>query len=188
MERSDENKQRFLQCPVLGTRVVAGVILLLPGSQQRRSRATRARRGQPQRAQLRLRGVLPLCVGAGVMAAAVASRGRALLWAGAALLRQGGVGEALRARVEGSTPGRYFSLSHYRVSAGWALGSLHRGPGGLFVPSGEREGPRRRGRGAAFLGTRWLAGWLGVLCGHSLTPASLAGRTRSSWSAGGRCR
>ncbi|XP_021519097.1 large ribosomal subunit protein bL9m [Meriones unguiculatus] len=48
------------------------------------------------------------------MAAAVALRGRALLWAGAALPRQGGVGELLRAQIEGSTAGRDFSLSHHR--------------------------------------------------------------------------
>ncbi|XP_036046626.1 39S ribosomal protein L9, mitochondrial [Onychomys torridus] len=48
------------------------------------------------------------------MAASVAPRSRALLWAGAAWLRQGGVGELLRARTEGVAPGRDFSLSHYR--------------------------------------------------------------------------
>lgn len=57
------------------------------------------------------------------MAASVASRSQALLWAGAAWLRQRGVGELLRARMEGGTPGRDFSLSHYRVRADWGLGT-----------------------------------------------------------------
>ncbi|XP_051013624.1 39S ribosomal protein L9, mitochondrial [Acomys russatus] len=48
------------------------------------------------------------------MAAAVASRYKALLWAGAAWLRQGGIGELRGARLEGSIPGRNFSLSNHR--------------------------------------------------------------------------
>ncbi|XP_028645590.1 39S ribosomal protein L9, mitochondrial isoform X2 [Grammomys surdaster] len=48
------------------------------------------------------------------MAASVVPGGKALLWAGAAWLRQRGIGELLRPRIEGSTPGRDFSLSHYQ--------------------------------------------------------------------------
>lgn len=39
---------------------------------------------------------------------------RTLWWAGAAWLRQGGIRELFRPRIEGSTPGRDFSLSHYQ--------------------------------------------------------------------------
>lgn len=70
-----------------------------------------------------MRGVLLPPVRSAAMAASVASRGRALLWAGAAWLRQRGTGELLRPRIEGSTPGRDFSLSHYQVRAGWGLRS-----------------------------------------------------------------
>ncbi|XP_034357171.1 large ribosomal subunit protein bL9m [Arvicanthis niloticus] len=48
------------------------------------------------------------------MAASMAPRVRALLWAGAASLRRRGIGELLWPRIEGSTPGRDFSLSHYQ--------------------------------------------------------------------------
>ncbi|XP_031230563.1 39S ribosomal protein L9, mitochondrial [Mastomys coucha] len=46
------------------------------------------------------------------MAATVASPGRALWWVGATWLRRGGMRELLRPQIEGSTPGRDFSLSH----------------------------------------------------------------------------
>ncbi|EDL38733.1 large ribosomal subunit protein bL9m isoform 1 [Mus musculus] len=48
------------------------------------------------------------------MAASVAPGVRTLWWAGAAWLRQGGIRELFRPRIEGSTPGRDFSLSHYQ--------------------------------------------------------------------------
>lgn len=48
------------------------------------------------------------------MAASMAPRCSALLWAGAAWLRQRGIGELLQPRIERSTPGRDFSLSHYQ--------------------------------------------------------------------------
>ncbi|KAK7799865.1 hypothetical protein U0070_016284 [Myodes glareolus] len=94
-----------------------------PGLSRTCSSATQARRGQPRGPDCACAGpFLRLRAGAGVMAASVASRGRALLRAGSACLRQGSIGELLRARMEGGTPGRDFSLSHYRVTvAGWRV-------------------------------------------------------------------
>lgn len=128
-----------------------------------------------------MRGVLLPPVRSAVMAASVAPGVRTLWWAGAAWLRQGGIRELFRPRIEGSTPGRDFSLSHYQVRAGWGLGPTRWGTGVSFVPDSDCGAG-----GQTFLGTP--AGWRVVLCGHSLTPASLTTRARSSWSAGGRCR
>lgn len=118
-ERFDENKQQVsrLSCrrPIPGPQA---------GLSRTCSSATQARRGQPRGPDCACAGpFLRLRAGAGVMAASVASRGRALLRAGSACLRQGSIGELLRARMEGGTPGRDFSLSHYRVRAGWGLGT-----------------------------------------------------------------
>lgn len=85
-------------------------------------------------AQPRLRGVLLRSVLFVDMAASMAPRCSALLWAGAAWLRQRGIGELLQPRIERSTPGRDFSLSHYQVRAGWGVGSYTVGTGVLFVP------------------------------------------------------
>lgn len=141
--------------------------------------------GSPEGLAAPARG-LPPFLRAGVMAASVAPRSRALLGAGAAWLRQGGVGELLRARTEGGPPGRDFSLSHYRVRAGWGSGSGtvtdRRAVHGRLSPA--RAAPWGGGLSLGCRG-RWRAGGCP---GHALTPAPLTARARSSWNAGGRCR
>lgn len=57
---------------------------------------------------------MSLSLGQRLALCSVAAQGRSLLCAGTAWLRQGGIRELLRPRIEGGTPGRDFSLSHCR--------------------------------------------------------------------------
>lgn len=169
-----------VQCAVPAAFPLSHPTLHAPVSAQPISSPLRRHAGSPE-AQLRMRGVLLPPVRSAIMAASVASPGRALWWVGATWLRRGGMRELLRPQIEGSTPGRDFSLSHCQVRAGWGLGSYTVGDRCAIRA-------RPRPRGGLSLGCGWPAGWLGALCGPCLTPASLTTRARSSWSAGGRCR